>query len=506
MKCLNRLIRALLTVAGIFIVICACSLTVNADSQKAENMNVQVNGEQYKTVKIITVAYDNNEFVSLKDIAAILDGTECEFDIAVTKSSINIVSERINTVFANEIKAEDEEEKAFEADPLNEVTGWTDEELAKYTSHNVGLNAIYLNNQERKYYTAIIETNDGYDAFISFADLCMLLDINAYQDEEDNTIINTKDSLQPVNPLLLESDGFFQGVNSVLVGDATTGEIFYSYNADKIYPIASTTKLMTYLLTMDAISAGQLSYSDVVPLSPNAVALSKTSDGVIPMKNGMTMSVKELIIGALLPSSNECALALAESIDGSEENFVNHMNQKAAELSMNSATFYNPNGLPLYTDGIIPAKLQNNMTSMDMFTMVAAILNSYPEVKDITSIRKYKFADNDLEIKNTNALLYNIPEVNGLKTGTTTKSGACLVSSLTVSDGATDHDVVVVLLGAEGSQERIRVSEIMARYGIAVVKGEASAVSAESENEIGSSVKSAEGLVNLIVNSIIKMK
>ena len=126
----------------------------------------------------------------------------------------------------------------------------------------------------------------------------------------------------------------------MLVGNATTGEVYYQYQPDTSYPIASTSKLMTCLLTMEAIATGQISSDQTVIVSEAVQALAESDDGVIPLQAGQQITVQELLLGALLPSSNECALCLAETIAGSEQTFVQLMNQKALDLGLSQAVFF----------------------------------------------------------------------------------------------------------------------------------------------------------------------
>ena len=142
------------------------------------------------------------------------------------------------------------------------------------------------------------------------------------------------------------------------------------------------------------------------------------------------------------------------------------MNQKAQELGFSQTVFFNSNGLPSYTEDFIPAKRQNSMSAEDMFRLVSYLLRVYPQITDITSMEEATLESLDLEVRNTNPLLRNLPEVTGLKTGTTNRAGACLVTSLTVNDGTGAHDLVVIVLGAEDSIERGRVSGLLARYAL----------------------------------------
>jgi D-alanyl-D-alanine carboxypeptidase len=333
----------------------------------------------------------------------------------------------------------------------------------------------------------------------------MILDTEIETPSDGNISIDTSGGFT-INPARMESFDYFDGFNTVVVGDATTGEIFYGYDYEQPYPIASTTKLMTYLLTMDAAASGKISLEDKVVISQKAADLSATSDGFVALSAGWEVPVSELILGALLPSSNECALALAEYVGGSEEKFVEMMNEKAASLGLKTAVFRNPNGLPIYSETVIPAKTQNKMSGYDMFRMCAHILNTYPQIKEITSLKTAKMETLNKDLKNTNGLLYNIPEVNGLKTGTTDKSGACLITSLTVQADDGPHDLVVVALGAENSQARIQVSELMARYGMKVLKGEAARISYSVSDESDDEEEeiTSEYIVRLVVDHALK--
>ncbi|MDE6984759.1 MAG: hypothetical protein K2O99_09560, partial [Lachnospiraceae bacterium] len=119
-----------------------------------------------------------------------------------------------------------------------------------------------------------------------------------------------------------------------------------------------------------------------------------------------------------------------------------------------------------FSEDPVPAKRQNRMSADDMFRMVSHLLRVYPQVREITSLQEATLPSLALEVRNSNPLLRNMPEVTGLKTGTTNKSGACLVTSLAADDGTMAHDLVVVVLGTEDSIERGRVSGLLARYAL----------------------------------------
>ena len=429
-------------------VILACTmLPVHADAayEIPGICQVQTDTGAAGTVKTMDYNYDRNTYFSLRDIAMLLSSTGKPFSLEVTKNTVALNPGNAYTPAGGE------------------NTPWENSENPDITLRR---NEFKVSGETVYYYTLITALPSGsYDCFMMAADLAMILDVDITAPNPGFLQIDTQTPFR-VSPSDLENAGYFYGVNGVLAGDATTGEIYYQYQSDTPYPIASTSKLMTCLLAMDAVSSGQIALEQQVTVSDAAIALSASSDGVIPLEAGQQLTVQELLVGALLPSSNECALSLAETIAGSEDAFVQMMNQKAAELGLSQAVFYNCNGLPVYTGDAIPSKRQNRMSAQDMFRLVSYLLKVYPQITDITSMKSAALPSLDLEVKNTNPILRNLPEATGLKTGTTNKSGACLVTSLAADDGTTTHDLAVIVLGTEDSIERGRVSALLARYAL----------------------------------------
>ncbi len=406
---------------------------------------IQADSGAVCTVKALDYGYDNNTYLSLRDMAMVLKDTDKAFSLEITKNAVALNPGNAYTPVGGE------------------NVPWEDSENPDISLRR---NEFLVSGQEISYYTLITRLPSGYyDCFMMAADLAMILDVDITVPAAGSLQLHTQEPFR-ISPDDLEQAGYFLGVNSVLAGDATTGEIYYRYQSDLSYPIASTSKLMTCLLAMDAISSGQLALEEPVTISDTVQALADSDDGVIPLKAGEQITVRELLLGALLPSSNECALCLAEAIAGSEEAFVRLMNQKALELGLSQAVFFNSNGLPSYTEAAVPSKRQNRMSAEDMFRLAAYLLKVYPQITDITALESATLESLDLEVKNTNPLLYNLPEVTGLKTGTTNKAGACLVTSLTADDGSMEHDLVVIVLGTEDSIERGRVSGLLARYAL----------------------------------------
>ncbi len=406
---------------------------------------VQTDSGAADTVKTLDYSYAHNTYLSLRDMAMVLKDTEKSFSLEITQNSVSLTTEAVYTPTGTE-------NSSWESDENPDIP--------------LRRNEFQINGQKAVYHTLITRLPSGdYDCFMMTTDLAMLLDVTIISSEEGLLWVDTKEPFY-ASPADLEDAGYFYGVNGVLVGDATTGDVFFAYQSDEPYPIASTSKLMTCLLTMEAISSGQITPSQSVIISDAVERLAASSDGVIPLKAGDEITIQELMTGLLLPSSNECALCLAQTIAGSEEAFVQMMNHKAGELGLSQAVFYNSHGLPSYTEDPISSKRQNRMSAEDMFRLSSYLLEVYPQVTEITSMKETTLESLDFKVQNGNPLLYNMSQVTGLKTGTTNKAGACLVTSLTVEDEGQMHDLVVVVLGSEDSMERGRISGLLARYAI----------------------------------------
>ena len=406
---------------------------------------VRGDGEQF-VISTIHYAYGNNRYISLRDMAYALSGTDKCFDVSIGSDQTDIVT-------------------GCDYEPVGgENTEFGTDE---YSTEGLKINPICIDERDCMYYSFAGKNSEGNrDLYISITDLAMALDLNLRMDTESDRIV-LGDSGFTVDIADYVSQGLYDEVSSAIVGDAMTGEIFASFNPDVSVSCASTTKLMTYLCIMDAVSDGEISLSDSVDISANAAALSQTSDGVVRMKEGQSAKLDDLLYALLLPSSNEAALALAEHLDGTEEAFVEHMNNKVRELFLSDATyFYNCHGLPEYSDTVAASKIQNHISARDMFILASHILNKYPEIRDITSTQKYKLDVFDTEIRNTNPLLYNLPGTVGLKTGTTKASGASLVAAYDITGESGTKTVVAIEYGAEDAAARNTVTEILMRYGI----------------------------------------
>lgn len=447
-----------LCVLLVFCFLLPCSVPACADGTEThtvlENLPLSVDGDVPKTIKTLHYSYGNNRYVSLRDMAAALSGTPKHFSPTITSDQVVITT------------GSDYSPVGGENEPFPETNPSTGASYA-YTTSALALNPIALDGRELRYQSFLgMNTASRQDCFVSLTDLVMQLDLDLNVSSE-GMAVNTASGFH-IDLNVLQNEGFFYEINSALVGDATTGLVYTAWEPELSVPIASTTKLMSFVILMDAITDGEISLNDTVTLTEESVQLSRTQDGTIYMEAGWEVTIPDLLCGMLLRSSNECALALAIHTAGSEAAFVDRMNRKAQALSLSpAAVFYNCHGLPVYTDNLAATKIQNRMSANDMFRLVCYLLRTYPDVTQITSLKTAALESLKTSVYNTNPLLYNLPGVVGLKTGTTNMSGACLVTAMEAqgADRQT-HMLVSIEFGAEDSAARNTLSEELLRYGL----------------------------------------
>lgn len=420
------------------------------DYERPENGIVQVDG-QAKQVRFVNFEYDNNRFISIRDLAAALSGTSKQFEVSVSTDLVNIDTgiPYVGNGGENQL--------------------WPAEELTTWHTYVQKLNPMKIDGKSVKYYTFIFQMNGYYDCFISTLDAAMLFDLQLDCIGGNTWTIDTSKAYF-LDMWDLDEKDFFQTIHSVYVGDATTGETFFSYDPEGEYAMASTTKLMTCLLTYEAAARGEITMDDSIAFSAKVDDLAHGTDSVLQLYSGKSGTVKDMIAGCLLPSSNEAALSLAEHIAGSEEAFVIRMNEKARELGMYHTHYYNCHGLPFFSENLLPVKAQNYTGASDMFLLASYIVNNYPEILSVTKAASIPLYSINVTVQSTNFCLYNVPEMVGLKTGTTNKAGYCLITASKTEVAGEEHTLITVLLGGESNFDRIRLSEMMARYALDRVK------------------------------------
>ncbi len=459
------------------------SVPVKADAftEYLVNAGVYVNGEDKGTLKCLDLYYVNNTYISLRDMAWFLSDTDKKYNVDVTASSVTVTT-------GAEYEKKEGDGVGFEEDEDGNLGTLSTDPLR---------NSFTYDDSIRKYVTIILQDSDGnYDCFMNMSDFALLFDMEMSWD--DNVLSVNTDNSFFIDIDYISSLGQFDEIDSALVGDVLTGEILYSSDEDEKVAIASTTKLMTYLVVMNEISDGNITFDDMVTISGEAETLSYCQDGVIRLTEGDEVSVEDLIKAMLLPSSNECALALAQYVGGTEEDFVELMNITAKEIGMSEETvFYNCNGLPSFTDDVLMTKHQNYSTASDMFILVSYILGVYPQIQDITGSRALNISGLDMTVYNTNNLLYNLPGTTGLKTGTTNRAGCCLICSYPVEINGETHTIVSFEFGGEDSQMRENLSMVLLRYGIQTIEGKTSGESAEGEAKMPETL---EGMACYLIN------
>lgn len=230
-----------------------------------------------------------------------------------------------------------------------------------------------------------------------------------------------------------------KSMKAYLIGDFETGNIIESNNIDEVLNIASITKVMSYMLVMDS----GIDMDKKILIDEDILSI---GGSIMKLEKGKYYTVEELLNYGLIVSSNNAIYALARELSGSEASFVDLMNQKATEIGLETARFYNSTGLPLKN-----SKLQNSMTTRDVFKMARYAIENY-DILDITNKREIlglNFFYEEENLKNTNPTLV-LDKVDGLKTGYTGGAGYCLVSTMDMDD----FRVIGVFMGARSEEAR----------------------------------------------------
>ena len=232
--------------------------------------------------------------------------------------------------------------------------------------------------------------------------------------------------------------------------DAASGKILYEKNAHEQRACASITKVMTLTLVMEAVDSGKIHMDDIVTASAHAASMGGSD---IWLEEGEQMTVDEMIKATAVASANDAAVALAEFVNGSEEDFVAQMNQKAAELGMEDTTFKNCNGLDE----------EGHITSAYDVALMSRELIKHEKIFDYTTIWLDSLRGGETQIVNTNKLLRSYDGITGLKTGTTGDAGSC-ISATAERNGLS---LIGVVLGADSGKERFRDAAALLDYGFA---------------------------------------
>ncbi|HCA54609.1 MAG TPA: D-alanyl-D-alanine carboxypeptidase [Ruminococcaceae bacterium] len=232
--------------------------------------------------------------------------------------------------------------------------------------------------------------------------------------------------------------------------DAETGTVLFEKNSHEVRACASITKVMTLILVMEALDSGKIQWEDTVTASAHAASMGGSD---IWLEPGETMSVEEMVKATIVASANDAAVALAELVSGTEEDFVRAMNEKAKELHMKETVFKNCNGLDE----------EGHVTSAYDVAVMSAELLRHPKILQYSGIWMDELRGGKTQLVNTNKLLKSYPGITGLKTGTTSKAGSC-ISATADRDGLR---LIAVVLGSSTGKERFSDAAKLLDYGYA---------------------------------------
>lgn len=246
--------------------------------------------------------------------------------------------------------------------------------------------------------------------------------------------------------LAMSAFSFADGENyhdykALLIGDVN-GNIIKEDNSLAVRPLASVTKIMTSILTLDKIKSGQISYDDKVTVSSKAASVPYG----VKLTAGKQYTVRDLLKATIIKSSNNAAYALAEYVGGDVPSFVRSMNEKARSYGLDSLRYCSPNGLPpSYTGSCMD---QGN--ARDLYKLAQITLKDYSDYLNFSK-NKVDYIDNgNTKVTSTNTLLGNVQGVDGLKTGYHDAAGSNIV--LTANRG--DDRMIAVILGSNHAKDR----------------------------------------------------
>ncbi len=238
---------------------------------------------------------------------------------------------------------------------------------------------------------------------------------------------------------------------AAILVDLGTGAVLYEKNADEQRAIASITKVMTLLLAFQALEAGRVQLTDIVPVSEHAYGMGGSQ---IWLEPGEQLTLEEMLKAICISSANDAAVAVAEYIGGSEDAFVQQMNAEAARLGMTGTHFENACGLD---------ETGHLSTARDVAVMSREMLLHHTEIADYCTIWTDTLRGGETQLVNTNKLLRSYQGITGLKTGTTGGAGVC-ISASAERDGL---GLVAVILGAPSSKDRFDAARTLLDYGFA---------------------------------------
>lgn len=258
----------------------------------------------------------------------------------------------------------------------------------------------------------------------------------------DSVYTNSTEENSVGNSLNLESGA------AVLI-EQNSGKVLYEKNMHEQLRPASVTKVMTILLIMEAIDSGKINYNTQIPCSENASSMGGSQ---IWLDTTETLSVNDMLKAICVVSANDCTVAMAEYLEGSQEAFVQKMNEKAKELGMNDTCFKNCHGID--EDGHITS-------AYDIALMSRELLSKHPDITKYTTIYMDSLRDGKSELVNTNKLIRTYNGITGLKTGSTSLA----LYNLSASATRDDLSLIAVIMKAPTTKLRFAEAQKLLDYG-----------------------------------------
>ncbi len=284
-----------------------------------------------------------------------------------------------------------------------------------------------------------------------------MLCVYAEEEEEGTVTEETADGQEESTEEAAEDaqGGLQVSVPSAILMEASTGTVLYEKDADTARPPASVTKVMTMLLIFEAIERGDISLDDEVTTSEYAASMGGSQ---VFLEAGEVQTVDTLLKCISVASANDACVAMAEYICGNEEEFVNRMNQRAAELGMENTHFVNCNGLD--ADGHLTS-------ARDIALMSRELITKHPQIRDYCMIWMENITHTtskgttEFGLTNTNKLVRQYEYATGLKTGSTGEAKFC-VSATAEKNGV---ELIAVIMAAENSKDRFQDAVTLLNYG-----------------------------------------
>ena len=282
--------------------------------------------------------------------------------------------------------------------------------------------------------------------------LCLMFFSISYGYSDSYIWTTTKESLATNSQNISEStenNSLNLESGAAILIEQSTGQVLYSHNIHEQLRPASVTKIMSILLIMEQIDSGKLSYTDTVNCSEVARSMGGSQIWLDPRE---TLTVDEMLKAICVVSANDCVVAMAEHIAGSEEAFVQMMNDKAKELGMNDTTFKNCHGID--EDGHVTS-------AYDIALMSRELLTKHPDITKYTTIWMDSLRDGKSQLVNTNKLIKTYKGITGLKTGSTSLALYNLSASAT-RDGLS---LIAVIMKAPSTKLRFAEAQKLLDFG-----------------------------------------